>query len=223
MYPLTLEIPKPLLPVGKIPIITYLIELYLKYGVNDIKINIQKKHLEDFYKWKATYFPRENIELIVELKPSGTFTPLIKKISPKWFTEPIVVSNGDELKELDLKKMINWHRKRKAMATVGLVKVKNPCAYGVARLKKDNIVEFVEKPENSPSPYVNSGLYVLAPAIREYYPQNAKFAMVETNLFPQLAKEGNLLGYKFKGRWQDVGTFERWEEAIKSWSHCKKA
>ncbi|PIV65258.1 MAG: nucleoside-diphosphate-sugar pyrophosphorylase, partial [Candidatus Nealsonbacteria bacterium CG01_land_8_20_14_3_00_12] len=75
LYPLTLEIPKPLLPVGKIPILTYLIELYLKHGVEDIKINIQKKHLEDFYKWKATYFPREKIEFLIEKKPSGTFTP----------------------------------------------------------------------------------------------------------------------------------------------------
>jgi len=72
LRPLTYEIPKPLLPVGKIPILTYLVELYLKNGIDDIKINVQKSHLEDFYKWKVTYFPREKIELIVEPKPSGT-------------------------------------------------------------------------------------------------------------------------------------------------------
>ena len=218
LYPLTLEIPKPLLPVGKIPILTYLIELYLKHGVKDIKINIQKKHLEDFYKWKATYFPREKIEFLIEKKPSGTFTPLIK-VNSHWFSEPIVVSNGDELKELNLKEMIDWHYQKEGLATVGLVKVENPQAYGVAKLDGDKISEFIEKPKDPPSPYINSGLYVMTPEIKNYFPKGAKFAMVETDLFPQLAKEGRLFGYKYEGRWMDVGDFQRWERAIREWNH----
>ncbi|PIQ98655.1 MAG: hypothetical protein COZ92_01030 [Candidatus Nealsonbacteria bacterium CG_4_8_14_3_um_filter_40_11] len=217
LRPLTLEIPKPLLPVGKIPIITYLIELFLKSGVDDIKIGIQKKHLEDFYKWKATYFPREKIDFVVEKKPSGTFTPFAKKTG-NWFSETIIVSNGDELKDLDLKKMIDWHFGKKALVTVGLVKVENPQVYGVARMKGDKIIEFVEKPKEPPSHYINSGLYVMNPEVKKYYPPKAKFAMVENDLFPQLAKEGKLFGYKFEGKWQDIGTWERWSEAIKHWN-----
>ena len=217
LYPLTLEIPKPLLPVGKIPILTYLIELYLKHGVDDIKINIQKKHLEDFYKWKATYFPREKIEFIIEKKPSGTFTPLVKT-DPHWFSEPIVVSNGDELKELNLKEMIDYHFQKGGIATVGLVKVENPRAYGVAKLDGDKISEFIEKPKDPPSSYINSGLYVMNPEIRNYYPKGAKFAMVETDLFPRLAKEGKLYGYKWEGKWFDTGSFSRYELAIKNWN-----
>jgi len=217
LYPLTLEIPKPLLPVGKIPIITYLIELYLKHGVSDIKINIQKKHLEDFYKWKATYFPREKIEFLIEKKPTGTFTPLIK-IDSHWFSEPIIVSNGDELKELNLKEMIDWHLEKGALATVGLVKVENPQAYGVAKIDGEKISEFIEKPKDPPSSYINSGLYIMNPEIKKYFPQNAKFAMVETDLFPQLAKEGKLFGYKYEGRWMDIGDLQRWERAIREWN-----
>lgn len=217
LRPLTLEIPKPLLPVGKIPIITYLVKLYLKNGVNDIKIGIQKAHLEDFYKWKTTHFPKEKIDLVIELKPSGTFTPIAKKVSARWFSEPIVVSNGDELKELDLKKMINWHFKKGGIATVGLVKVRNPQVYGVAKIKGDKISEFIEKPKNPPSSYINSGLYILNPEIKNYFPKRAKFAMMENDLFPQLAKEGKLFGYKWQGKWMDTGTFERWEKAIKEW------
>ena len=219
LRPLTLEIPKPLLPVGKIPIITYLIELFLKSGVDDIKIGIQKKHLEDFYKWKATYFPREKIDFLTEEAPSGTFTPIAKKLEPQWFNEPIVVSNGDELKDIDLKEMIRWHLENNSVATIGLVKVDNPQAYGVARLEENKILEFVEKPENPPSPYINSGTYVLNPEIKNYFPQNAGFAMVENDLFPQLAKEGKLAGYKLSGRWMYTGTFQRWEEAINNWNN----
>ncbi|XOA42820.1 MAG: nucleotidyltransferase family protein [Candidatus Nealsonbacteria bacterium] len=218
LYPLTLEIPKPLLPVGKIPVITYLVDLYLKYGIDDIKINIQKKHLEDFYKWKATYFPREKIEFIVESKPSGTFTPIAKKLSPKWFSRAIVVSNGDELKELNLKKMISFHKKKKALVTIGLVKVKNPEAYGSVKMKGEKIIEFGEKSKKSLSFYINSGLYIMNPKIKKYFPKKAKFAMLETDLFPRLAKEKKLFGYKWKGKWMDVGTWKRWEEAIRNWN-----
>lgn len=219
LRPLTYEIPKPLLPVGKIPIITYLIELYLKNGIDDIKINVQKSHLEDFYKWKATYFPREKIELIVELKPSGTFTPIIKKVDPKWFSEPIVVSNGDELKELNLKKMVAWHKRKKATVTIGLVKVNDPSTYGSVRMKGDKIIEFLQKSPNPPSNFINSGIFILSPEVKKYYPsKKAKFSMLEEDLFPKLAKKGKLFGYKWKGKWQDVGTFERWEEAIKNWN-----
>ncbi len=219
LRPLTLEIPKPLLPVGKIPIISYLVELFLENGVDDIKIGIQKKHLEDFYKWKATYFPRQKIELIVEESPSGTFTPFAKKTDPGWFNEPIVVSNGDELKDIDLKEMIRWHFEKNSIATIGLVKVDNPENYGVARIDGDKIVEFVEKPKDPPSSYINSGTYVLNPEVKEYYPKDANFAMVETDLFPKLAKEGKLFGYKLSGRWMDKGTFQRWEEAINNWNN----
>ncbi len=219
LRPLTLEIPKPLLTVGKIPIINYLVELFLENGVDDIKIGIQKKHLEDFYKWKVTYFPRQKIEFVTEEKPSGTFTPIAKNLDPEWFCEPIVVSNGDELKDIDLKEMVRWHLENKNLATIGLVKVDNPQAYGVARLEGNKIIEFVEKPADPPSSYINSGTYVLNPEIRNYYPQNANFAMVETDLFPQLAKEKKLYGYKLSGRWMDTGTFQRWEEAINNWNH----
>lgn len=218
LYPLTLEIPKPLLPVGKIPVITYLIDLFLKYDIRDIKINIQKKHLEDFYKWKATYFPREKIEFIIELKPSGTFTPIAKKLNKKWFSETIVVSNGDELKKLNLKRIIAWHKKKKALVTIGLVKIKDPKAYGSVKMKGDKIIEFGEKSKKPLSSYINSGLYIMNPGIRKYFPKKRNFSMLETELFPKLAKEKKLFGYKWKGKWQDVGTWKRWEEAIKNWN-----
>jgi NDP-sugar pyrophosphorylase family protein len=193
----------------------------LENGINDIKIGIQKKHLEDFYKWKATYFPMVKIEFVAEEKPSGTFAPLVRNLDQKWFSESIVVSNGDELKDIDLKEMIKWHSEKNNIATIGLVKVDNPQAYGVAKLDDNKIVEFVEKPSNPPSSYINSGTYVLNPEIKKYYPKEAEFSMLETDLFPKLAKEGKLYGYKLSGRWMDTGTFQRWEEAINNWNGKK--
>ncbi len=217
LYPVVLEIPKPLLPVNRIPVLTYLIRLYLKHGVNDIKIIIQEKHVEDFHKWKTQYFRKEKIDFIVEKKPSGTFGAL-SKIEPDWFTEPIVVSNGDELKEINLQKMMDFHVQKGGTATIGLVSVGNPQDYGVVKMDGDRIIEFIEKPKVPVSNYINSGIYIMEPAIESYYPPKARFSMLETDLFPELVKEKKLYGYKFKGRWQDIGTFKRWEEAIKTWN-----
>jgi len=218
LYPLTLEIPKPLLPVGKIPIINYLIKLFLKYGLNDIRINIQKKHLKDFFRWRAAYFSGQKIEFLVEKKPSGTFTPITKKLNQKWFSETLVVSNGDELKKLNLKKMIGFHKRKRALLTIGLIKVKNPHAYGTVKIKGDEITEFAEKSKSPLSLYINSGIYIMEPEIRKYFPKRKKIAMLETNLFPKLAKEGKLFGYKWRGKWFDCGTWQRYSEAIRSWN-----
>ncbi len=217
LLPLTDKTPKPLLHVGEIPIINYLIDLFLDCGVNDIKIGIQRKRLEDFQRWQVTYYPDQQIELMAEECPSGTFTP-INNLSAEWFNEPIVVSNGDELKDIDLDKMIKCHFKQNSIATVGLIKVDNPCAYGVAILEGNKIVRFDEKPKIVLSPYINSGIYVFNPEIRNYYPKGAKHAMVETDLFPKLAEKGILCGYKLSGRWMDTGTHERLKEANKNWN-----
>jgi len=219
LRPLTYEMPKCLITVGKIPILSYLIELFLENGVDDIKIGIQKTHMEDFFKWKVTHFPRVKIEFVPEEKPSGTFTPIAKNLDARWFNEPIIISNGDELKDIDLKEMAQWHFAHNNIATIGLVKVDNPQAYGVAKLANNKIIEFIEKPLNPLSSYINSGTYVLGPEIKNYYPPNKSFAMLEKDLFPKLAVEGLLYGYKLTGRWMDTGTFQRWEEAINSWNH----
>ena len=216
LYPVTLEIPKPLITVHGIPVLTYLINLYLDNNIDNIRINIQKKHSQYFQNWKKKYFPNKNIKFIIENKPSGTFSPLLKT-SPQWFSETIVVSNGDELKKLNLKKMIEWHNKQGGIVTIGLVKVKDPQSYGSVKLKNNKIVKFGEKSKSPLSSYINSGLYLINPEIKNYFPKNKKFVMLEEDLFPKLAKEEKLFGYKWQGKWQDIGTLKRWEEAIKNW------
>ncbi|MFW6025220.1 MAG: nucleotidyltransferase family protein, partial [Candidatus Woesearchaeota archaeon] len=102
------------------------------------------------------------------------------------------------------------------LATIALCKVENPISYGVAVLENEKIIKFLEKPKSPPTSYINSGLYVLSPKIKKYF-SNKDYLMLEDDLFPILAQERKLLGYKWEGRWQDMGTFERWEKAIKNW------
>jgi NDP-sugar pyrophosphorylase family protein len=113
--------------------------------------------------------------------------------------------------------MNNFHQKTNVPATIALVKVPNPQDYGVVVCKKGLVKEFLEKPENPPSNYINSGLYLLSPEIFKYHP-GPKFLMVEKDIFPNLAKEKKLAGFKFKGRWTDCGTWDRYEKALGEWA-----
>lgn len=217
LKPITLEIPKPLLTVKRKPIISYLVDMFWRHGVENIHIVVNHAHEDDFRFWKMRYHSGQNIFFSVENEALGTFgaiMPLKNKISGVSF----FVTNGDELKDVNLSELAAHHEKSDYIATIALAKVENPKQYGVAICENGKILEFLEKPENPPSNLISSGLYILDKKIFDYFPHKSlEFAMLEKNLFPQLAKEKNLGGFEFSGKWHDCGTFERWENAINNW------
>lgn len=221
LYPVTKEIPKPLLPVNRKPIINYLIDLFYSQGIKDIAVLINKDFREDFDWWQKRYYSKNNIKLVEEKEPLGTFGGLC--LLKDWLfspssgqAKPFFLTNGDELKKIDLKKMADFHQKLKTPATIALVKVQDPQHYGVVICKNGKIEQFLEKPKNPTSNYINSGLYLLKPEILENY-SGPKFLMIEKDIFPKLAKEKKLAGFKFNGKWTDCGTWERYSEALENW------
>jgi NDP-sugar pyrophosphorylase family protein len=222
LRPVTYEIPKPLVTVKKKPIVNHLIEFFARYGINEVALIASVAHETDFMRWKDTWgrelpIPIAQIDLFFEDKPRGTFgmVPSLRNwIGDKDF----VLSNGDELKDLDLSRLIAFHEAQMPLGTIALVKVEKPQEYGVPVMKGDYIMEFLEKPENPPSDYVSSGLYVLSPKIIDYSDPKKEFVMIEKDIFPVVAKENKLAGVKFdNARWYDCGSLERWEKAIKEW------
>lgn len=230
LYPITKEIPKPLLPVSRKPILSHLVDLFLRHEVSDIALLVSAYFRDDFEWWKKRYYANEKISIFEEREPLGTFGGL--HFLKEWArNEHFFVTNGDELKELDLHKMAELHGTTGAVGTIALTTVSNPYDYGLVLCKKDKVDGFLEKPsamqvsqlrkiwsgrDASPK-YINSGLYLLSPQIFEYHP-GPKFSMIEKDVFPQLAKEGKLAGFKFDGRWTDCGTWERYEKALREWS-----
>ncbi len=227
LYPITYEIPKPLLPVRKKPIINYLVDLFLKEKIEDIAVLISKDFREEFSWWKKRYYPKNKIKFVEEKKPLGTFGGLC--YLKKWISnKPFFLTNGDELKEVNLFEMNKFHQEMKLPATIALVKVPDPQHYGVVISKNGKIKEFLEKPspaqilkkfgagKNPSLNYINSGFYLFSPEVLDRHP-GPIFKMVETDLFPKLAKEKKLAGFKFNGKWADCGTFERYSAALKNW------
>jgi mannose-1-phosphate guanylyltransferase / phosphomannomutase len=220
LRPVTYEIPKPLVTVKKKPIVNHLIELFARHGVTEIALLAARSHENDFRRWYKSWgeeLPVKDISLFYEESPRGTFGGL--PLLADWIgSDDFIFSNGDELKDFDVTKIVAFHNTHKPTATIALVRVQNPHEYGVPIMEGDAIKEFLEKPQNPPSDYVSSGLYVLNPSVLQYADPAREFLMIERDVFPFLAKKNQLLGYKMENsRWYDCGTLERWEKAIKEW------
>lgn len=215
LYPVTREIPKPLLPVNRKPIINYLADLFYGHGIKNVAVLVSKDFKDEFEWWKKRYYPKNNLAIFEETEPLGTFGGL--HLLKKWIGgKSFFLSNGDELKRIDLGQMAEFHNKKQPVGTIALAKVPNPQDYGVVVCNSNRVREFLEKPENPPSNYINSGLYLLSPEIFKYH-EGPKFTMIEKDIFPRLAQEKKLLAFKFRGRWMDCGTWERYETALKEW------
>ncbi|MBI4021179.1 MAG: nucleotidyltransferase family protein [Candidatus Aenigmarchaeota archaeon] len=212
LRPITYEIPKVLIPVQGKPVLEHLIDLLKREGVDDIVLSVG--HLRDRIRAHCGNGSRLGVRIsyLEEASPLGTGGPLRLLDPPR---EPFIVSNGDELKDIDLREMLALHQQTNALATIALTQVENPTVYGVARLEGQLIREFVEKPLHPPSNLANAGLYILDPAVIDLVPNG--FAMLEKDVFPQIARQGRLAGYPFTGQWFDTGSFERYERAIREW------
>ena len=227
LYPVTLETPKQLLTVNKKPIINYLIEMFRKHGVEEIAVAVRKSDFDDFSWWLRRW---QNdlggvwVNLMVEEEPMGTLGYWAHNLHAWTGNESFFLTNGDELKDINLSAMSEYHYKIGGLATIAAVEVANPKEYGVIVFSDDNenyIEKFLEKPENPPTNFISSGLYLLDPRIKDYIKeeisQNKRFLMIEKDLFPKLAGTKNLSAYKSSGKWFDCGNLERWEKAIKEW------
>jgi NDP-sugar pyrophosphorylase family protein len=217
--PITYEMPKALLPVQGKTVPEHLFELFKKYHITEYIFSIGylgDKIIEYYgdgskFGVKITYSKEE--------EPLGSAGAI--KLAAKDLKDPFIVTNGDELKDIDLEEMYLFHKQNKALVTAALTTVEDPSAYGVAKLEGNKILEFVEKPkkEDAPSNLINSGLSIWEPEVVKSIPKG--FSMYEKDVFPQLAKQKKLYGYIFSGQWFDTGTPERYEKAIKEWKGLK--
>jgi NDP-sugar pyrophosphorylase family protein len=215
LKPLTDSTPKSMVKVDGKPLLQYNIELCRRYGIRNITLCVG--HLADQIK---EYFGDGSqfgvrITYVTDDRPSGTAGPL-RQLAGK-ISETFIVMNGDELKDINLYRMHRAHVESDARATIALTTTEDTSKYGVAMVDGTRITRFVEKPskEDSPSRLINAGCYVLEPDVLPLIPEG--FAMMETDLFPKLAKDGHLHGYPFSGQWYDITDHERLTQVAQEW------
>lgn len=213
LRPLSLSVPKSLAPVVDKPLLEHIILWLKKYGVKNVNLAVCYKP----DKLKKVFGSGKklgvNIRYIHETKPLGTGGAI--KNARRFIKNTAVMFNGDVITDINLGKVIDFHRSRKAIFTDVLVPVDDPSAFGLVRTERDGkILEFLEKPKKNQIKgisYINAGIYVVEPELFSYIPANVNVS-IEKETFPLLIKEKqNFYGYKVsKPYWIDVGTPERY-------------
>lgn len=218
LKPLTNEIPKPLIPLHDKPILEHTIDLLRKFDIRNIIISIGFKgdKIKEYFGNGKRF--GVDITYVEEDEPLGTAGPI--RLARNLLTETFVMCNADELKNIDLYDMYSFHKENSGIATIALTTVLDPSSYGVAKMKGNQIVEFLEKPKDPPSNLINAGLYILEPSIIDYVPQKGP-SSIERDVFPKVAAINGLLGYHFDGQWFDTGTLDRYETAQQKWKDIR--
>ena len=203
--PLTLSRPKPLIPVANRPMIEYIVEKIRNSGYNELVVTLSylKNQIKTLLKED---YSDMNIKYSVEETPLGTAGG-VKKAS-KYLNDTFFVLSGDVLVDVDLNKLLNFHKKNHALATMVLTPVETPSHFGIATLdNQKQIIKFLEKPSNCEifSKLANTGTYVLEPEIFDYINKKGELDFSQ-DIFPKLIEEKRgIYGYVFEGYWNDVG------------------
>ncbi|MEM3815877.1 MAG: NDP-sugar synthase, partial [Candidatus Bathyarchaeia archaeon] len=186
-------------------------------------------HFESGVGFSAKYniSPRVHIKYQPNIDDCGSADSVRINIEYYDVKDPVLVVQGDNIFDVDLESLLRFHQEKKAFLTVGLMPVSDTTGYGVAKIDDDmRILKFVEKPspKETPSNLANTGLYLFSPEVREVFKESKVQEMIRENkrldfgydFIPYLIETGRpVYGYILGGVWYDVGTPERYLEAMR--------
>ncbi len=220
LRPLTLTVPKQVLPIVEVPMIERVLAYLEGHGVDEVVLSLGYLH-EAF----EALFPQGragNVRLTyaVEPEPLDTAGAVGFAARHAGISERFLVVNGDILTDLDVTAMIAFHEERHAQATISLAAVADPSAFGLVPIDGEGrVVAFVEKPAaGSVGPssagvsLINAGTYVLEPSVLDHIPEGRRVS-IEREVFPVLAAEGTLYGFESPDYWTDTGTPRQYLDA----------
>jgi NDP-sugar pyrophosphorylase family protein len=214
LRPLTLNVPKPIVPIFDRPFLRYQLDLLKQVPEIDeviLSLNYQPRRIEEIFGDGSE--SGLAIRYVVEPTPLGTGGAV--RYAGEALRESVVVFNGDVLTEVDLAAVIALHRERRAKATIVLTPVDNPTAYGLVETDaRGNIRRFLEKPnpDEITCDTINAGIYVLEPDTFERIPKDTPWS-IERSFFPSLIERGEtFVAYVYRGYWIDIGTPEKYIE-----------
>jgi len=235
LLPLTAEASKACIRLVNRPLIEISLLTLASQGVRNFIFGIKgytnyksiHDHFESGIGFSARYniSPRVHIKYQPNIEDFGSADSARLNIEYYDIKDPIFAVQGDNIFEIDLDEMLTFHKSRKAFMTIGLMPVPDVTGYGIAEIDKDmRISRFVEKPSprEAPSNLANTGLYLFSPKLREVFKEEKVQTMIENgrldfgyDLIPYIVESGRpVYGYTLKGAWYDVGTPERYLEAM---------
>jgi len=214
LLPLTCNIPKAIVPVLNTPFLEHFIRHLSRHQVKDIILAQGRLsqpiegHFGDGRQFGVKLY------YSIEDTPLGTGGAL--KNAERYLGETFLVLNGDIITDLDITAMIDFHRERKAKATIALTPVDDPTSYGLVETNaRGRVTRFLEKPGWSAvlqrrTNMINAGTYVLEPDVLAQIPPQAQVS-IERETFPLLLAQGEpVYAYPSPAYWIDMGTPEKY-------------
>jgi glucose-1-phosphate cytidylyltransferase len=235
--------PKPMVEIGGKPMLWHILSIYSAYGHNDFAIalgykgEVIKKYFMDFYPLNNNLFvdlesgqiePRggEHPKWHVCLVDTGDSTQTggrIKRMRSVIGNEAFMLTYGDGVANIDIAKLVKFHRAHGKLATV--TAVRPPARFGRIELDGSRVVSFSEKPQTSEG-WINGGFFVLEPGVFDYI--DGDDTAWEKGPMQRLAEDGELFAYQHEGFWQPMDTLrdrtllnDMWEEGRAPWKTWK--
>jgi NDP-sugar pyrophosphorylase family protein len=210
LAPYTKVIPKPLMPIGDMPILEVLLHQIKRAGVDEVVLSVG--HMSSLL--RAFFQEGRHIGVHIryshEDKPLGTAGPLALVGS---LDSTFLVMNGDVLTTLDFGELVKFHQKSQAQVTIAMYNREVKIDLGVLQLSNGGheVVGYIEKPTYNFQ--VSMGVYVFEPTVLKYIPPGQYFDF--PTLILRLIEAGErVVGFPFCGYWQDLGRPDDYEQAI---------
>ena len=216
LAPYTSVFPKPLVPIGDMPILQVVIHQLRHYGFTHITLTVGHLAtlLQAFFQDGSQYGVR--IDYVIEDEPLGTAGPLVFVPDLK---EAFLVMNGDVLTTLNYTELVQYHKRMGAVATVAMHRRQVKIDLGVIQLDGDNRVKgYIEKPVYDYD--VSMGIYVFSPRVLSYIPSGKYFDFPD--LVHRLLESGEtIIGYPYEGYWLDIGRPDDYEQAVRDFEKMR--
>ncbi len=216
LRPLTVNRPKPMVPLVNKPMMEHVVLLLRSHGIREIGVTLHylpetiMSYFGDGSQWGV------EITYSIEEKPLGTAGG-VRKLYDEWGGDStILVISGDVFTDLDLTRLIEFHRRNGSVFTMATRRVDDPTKYGIALLDDDGRVRrFLEKPSWGEvfSDIINMGIYVIEPEAMELIPSGREYDFSK-NLIPEMLRRGmEVYGWRAdQYYWSDIGNFRQYKE-----------
>ena len=214
LRPLTSNQPKPMVPIVGKPCMEHILELLKAHGLEDVIVTVAflPQAIRSYFGTGESL--GMEIAYSVEESPAGTAGSV--RMAGDRLDDTFLVISGDALCDVDLTKLIEFHKEKRASVTIGLKAVDNPLEFGIVVTDEEHRIErFLEKPSWGQvfSDTINTGIYVVEPEVLRHVPTDRPYDFSK-ELFPLLLEMGRpMYGYVMDGYWQDIGNLDQYKQA----------
>ena len=195
----TKSIPKPMVKIKSLPIIVHIMKIYSKYGFNDFLIAAGYKS-----KIISDYFKKNNFKWNVEIINTGLNTMTggrLKRLSSFLKNDTFMLTYGDGVADINIKKLVNFHNKNRKMIT--LTAVRPPARFGAIKINGNKIKYFKEK-SSIDEGWINGGFFVIEPEFLKLIKNDKTY--LEKEPLERAAKINQLYAFRHNSFWQCMDT-----------------